>query len=95
MKAWVAGEAYTAGDRRRWEGADLVCTMDHFAGDAADHPWDPGWNWAAGKAACLWTPATREARTLALRAASAVAHQATGAEEQRLTVVVLAACGVT
>lgn len=49
-------------DRRRLAiGPDLapvrlVCVTDHYAGERADHPWDPGDGWPAMRAAALWVP---------------------------------------
>lgn len=56
MTAWVTRHAYSVGDRATWEGVALVCTRNHYAGDAATHPWDPGNGWCVEKAATLWTP---------------------------------------
>jgi len=48
---------YHIGDRVRFAGMLLRCGVDHHAGQAAAHPWDPGWGWGNG-AALLWTPLT-------------------------------------
>jgi hypothetical protein len=60
---WKYG-SFKAGDRVRWRGVRLVCCTDHYVGDAAEHPWDPGWGWAAWKANVLWEPATARDRLL-------------------------------
>lgn len=56
MIDWHVPHHYKLGDRVMWDGVDLVCTRDHYAGDAAGHPWDPGAGWKATKAATLWAP---------------------------------------
>lgn len=53
---WVTPYGYDPGDRVLWRGAVLVCGVDHYAGESARHPWDPGWGWRAAKAATLWAP---------------------------------------
>jgi hypothetical protein len=62
-RIWKSG-SYAPGDRRRWRGVWLVCCTDHYAGDAAKHPWDPGWGWPSWRANALWEPATARDRAL-------------------------------
>lgn len=60
MKPWTAPASYSVGEHREWRGVRLVCTREHYAGDAAEHPWDPADQWSAQKAATLWTPSGPE-----------------------------------
>jgi hypothetical protein len=53
---WEAMHLYKVGDQRCWLSVHLVCTRRHYAGDAAEHPWDPGDGWTPEKASTLWTP---------------------------------------
>lgn len=53
---WMAPRAYKVGDHVTWHGVRLVCTREHYAGEQARHPWDPGDGWTPEKAAALWTP---------------------------------------
>lgn len=55
MSGWQEG-GWDAGDIVRWRGVRLICTTGHYAGDKAEHPWDPGWGWPAQIAATLWRP---------------------------------------
>lgn len=52
---WGYGK-WAVGDRCVWRGITLVCCTGHYAGDAADHPWDPGHGWPVERAAALWAP---------------------------------------
>jgi hypothetical protein len=52
------------GDRCHWRGVRLVCCTDHYAGDSAEHPWDPGWGWSEAMAAQLWRPMALRDRIL-------------------------------
>ena len=53
---WGVPHWYHLGDRAMWRGVELVCTRDHYAGDAAEHPWDPGCCWPKWKQSTLWAP---------------------------------------
>lgn len=62
---WCSSAPYGIGHQVLWAGVRLVCTTDHYAGDAAVHPWDPGAGWSVPRAAALWAPAgPEEARKL-------------------------------
>jgi hypothetical protein len=53
---WEAPAPYVLGVQVFWRSVRLVCTRAHYAGDAAHHPWDPGYGWDAVKASTLWAP---------------------------------------
>jgi hypothetical protein len=57
---WAAPESFSPDDRVLWRGAELVCLVDHYAGQRATHPWDPGGGWRSPRAAGLWAPGTAE-----------------------------------
>jgi hypothetical protein len=63
LPLWQEG-AWKPGDTAYWRGVRLVCCQGHYAGPAADHPWDPGAGWSEWKAAAMWEPARRRDRTL-------------------------------
>jgi hypothetical protein len=56
MSEWRVPHHYKLGDHATWFGVRLVCTRDHYAGEAAEDPWDPGAGWPEKKAATLWAP---------------------------------------
>lgn len=61
---WKTMHWYHIGDRVLWNGHLLRCGIDHYAGDAAVDPWDPGWGWDARKRSRLWQVVTSsEARS--------------------------------
>lgn len=82
---WEAPETYELGSKVIWKGVRLTCTREHFAGDAAVHPWDPGHGWDEAKAATLWTP-DGEVETARLRAG-------TEAVDPRLAKIIYYAAG--
>lgn len=53
---WTAPAGYVVGDVVRWQGAELLCTFAHGAGEGDAHPWASGDGWPPGAAALLWTP---------------------------------------
>lgn len=61
VRQWEEG-GWQPGDVCEWAAASdvpmvrLVCTRSHFAGHAAEHPWDPGAGWGPAVAATLWAP---------------------------------------
>jgi hypothetical protein len=61
--AWKFG-SYGVGDRVWWRGVRLICCTEHYAGMAADHPWDPGHGWPAERANALWEPKGARDRVL-------------------------------
>jgi len=66
LPLWRQG-SYEVSEAVYWRGVRLICCRAHYCGDAADHPWDPGWGWSAPKASALWEPASaRDRRLLAL-----------------------------
>lgn len=60
-RIWQSG-SYKVGDVCYWRGVKLICGLSHFAGDYAEHPWDPGAGWPEHGAAMLWTPMRRRDR---------------------------------
>jgi hypothetical protein len=63
LPLWQSG-GYKPGDVTWWRGVKLVCCHRHFAGENADHPWDPGAGWPEWRAAAMWEPARRRDRAL-------------------------------
>jgi hypothetical protein len=55
---------YRVGDVAFWRGVKLVCCTEHFCGEKAEHPWDPGCGWPEPRAAALWEPARARDRLL-------------------------------
>jgi len=53
----------------------LRCGVDHYAGAAAQHPWDPGWGWGDG-AALIWTVLTPDGMTEEAHVAKTAAESA-------------------
>lgn len=53
---WESPHPYIVGVRVVWRGVTLTCTLPHYAGDQAEHPWDPGDGWKVPKNASMWTP---------------------------------------
>lgn len=72
---WKTPRWYHIGDRVRFSGMLLRCGVDHYAGDAANHPWDPGWGWGDG-AALLWTVLTPDGMSAEAESAKATAESA-------------------
>ncbi len=58
-KKWRTSHWYHLGDRVLFCGMLLRCGVDHYVGDQAKHPWDPGWGWGDG-ASLLWAVLTPE-----------------------------------
>lgn len=63
LPLWREG-AYKPGDVTYWRGVKLICCTRHYAGSAAEHPWDPGAGWPEVRAAVLWEPAQPRDRFL-------------------------------
>lgn len=70
---WKTPRWYHIGDRVRFAGMLLRCGVDHYAGDQAQHPWDPGWGWGDG-ARHLWSVLTPEGMSAEADAARALAE---------------------
>ena len=65
--SWRVPAPYDPGDVVQWNGLRLVCTREHYAGEYAVHPWDPGDGWSERARATLWRPARWWERGLSLR----------------------------
>lgn len=51
---WTTCRWYHLGDRVRWHGIVVRCGIDHYAGDMAVDPWDPGWGWDVRTQTRMW-----------------------------------------
>lgn len=92
VHAWETEESYHVGDHVRWGKARLVCTREHYAGPAAEHPWDPGHGWGVLEAAALWTPISHAHKKNLLSELGVIVQEPD--DTRRLEAVILAACGV-
>ncbi len=63
LPLWQEG-SYSPGQVVYWRGVKLICCTAHYAGSAAEHPWDPGAGWAEDRASWLWEPARPRDRFL-------------------------------